>query len=69
VLNHEFKWIFLRKWEFVVSADVEKMCRQIKINYNNQQYQYILWRSSPVTYGTASASYLATRFLVDIADR
>jgi len=71
------KW---RKWEFVVSADIEKMYRQIKIDNNDQKYQYILWRNSPkekiktyklttVTYGTASAPYLATRVLVDIADK
>ncbi|XP_032569851.1 uncharacterized protein LOC116800206 [Drosophila sechellia] len=71
------KW---RKWEFVVSADIEKMYRQIKIDNDDQKYQYILWRNSPkekiktyklttVTYGTASAPYLATRVLVDIADK
>ncbi|KAH8346285.1 hypothetical protein KR059_000107, partial [Drosophila kikkawai] len=69
------KW---RKWEFVVLADIVKMYRQIKIN-NDQKYQKILWRNSPekiknyklttVTYGTASEPYLATRFLVDIAEK
>jgi len=60
-----------RKWEYVISDDREKMYRQIFIDEKDQEYQYILWRESSadiiksyklksVTYGTASAPYLAT---------
>jgi len=31
----------------VVSADIEKMYRQIKIDNNDEKYQNILWRNSP----------------------
>lgn len=60
--------------KFVLSADVEKMYRQVLINPDDRNYQRILWRENPndklehytlntVTYGTASAPYLAVRAL------
>ncbi|XP_037931353.1 uncharacterized protein LOC119666142 [Teleopsis dalmanni] len=69
------KW---RLWRFVVTADVEKMFRQIKITKEHQDYQRILWRENQtdkieefklttVTYGTASAAFLAVRTLQQIA--
>ncbi len=68
-----------RTHRFVFTADVEKMYRQIKIQNDHQKYQKILWRFSKdepiqdfalttVTYGTAAASYTATRVLKQIAD-
>ncbi|XP_037943055.1 uncharacterized protein LOC119675912 [Teleopsis dalmanni] len=51
------KW---RLWKFVVTADVEKMYRQIKIAEEHQDYQ--------LTYGTASAPFLAVRTLQQIAE-
>ncbi|XP_073831041.1 uncharacterized protein [Musca autumnalis] len=71
------KW---RSWRFVISADVEKMFRQINIAEEDQDYQYILWRNSrsepvqqykltTVTYGTASAPFLAVRTLIEIGNR
>uniref|UniRef100_W8AT37 Reverse transcriptase domain-containing protein n=1 Tax=Ceratitis capitata TaxID=7213 RepID=W8AT37_CERCA len=70
------KW---RLWKFVVTADVEKMFRQIKVHKEDQQYQNILWRNdskkpltvfrlNTVTYGTASAPFLAVRSLFKIAE-
>ncbi|GBO99183.1 hypothetical protein EVAR_485_1 [Eumeta japonica] len=55
----------------VLSADVEKMYRQIVVHPDDKHLQHILWRDSPtdplktfqlntVTYDAASAPYLAT---------
>lgn len=63
---------------FVITADIEKMYRQIKINPQHAFLQNILWRDSPeealkciqlntVTYGTNSAPFLACRTLKEIA--
>ncbi|XP_015437886.1 PREDICTED: uncharacterized protein LOC107193025, partial [Dufourea novaeangliae] len=59
------------------SADITKMYRQILIEPEERYFQRILWRQSPelpietfelntVTYGTASAPFLATRVLKQI---
>jgi hypothetical protein len=64
--------------EIVFTADVEKMYRQILVSEEDQNYQQILWRYNnneeintyklkTVTYGLASASYLATRCIKQIA--
>lgn len=66
--------IRLRQHKYVATADVEKMYRMININSDQHQLQQILWRFEPneklklyklktVTYGTASAPFLATRCL------
>jgi len=63
-----------RKYQFAFSADVEKMFRQILINKEDQDLQRIVWRETKnepiqhyrlktVTYGTASAPFLAMRCL------
>ena len=67
-----------RRHRFVISGDIEKMFRQIIVAPEDRDLQRIIWRSSPsepiseyqlntVTYGTASASYLAVRTLVQLA--
>ncbi|XP_037919504.1 uncharacterized protein LOC119656896 [Hermetia illucens] len=72
----------LMRWRthrYVIAADIEKMYRQISIHPQDQDYQRILWRSHPsepikhfklttVTYGTASAPYLAMRTLHQLSD-
>ncbi|XP_076392699.1 uncharacterized protein LOC143265299 [Megachile rotundata] len=66
--------IRFRKHRIVLSADIEKMYRQVLVASADRKYQRILWRSTDsepiktyelntVTYGTASASFLATRAL------
>ena len=66
-----------RHHNYVLSADVAKMYRQIEIKKDERAMQRILWRTddnSPikvyelntVTYGTASAPFLATRCLHEI---
>lgn len=70
--------IRFRKFKYAFTADIEKMYRQIKINENDTNMQMIVWRDNEneemqffnlntVTYGTASAPYLATRTLVKMA--
>ncbi|XP_045498174.1 uncharacterized protein LOC123696164 isoform X2 [Colias croceus] len=64
----------MRQHKFIATADVEKMYRMIYVHEDQHQLQQILWRFEPyeqikqyklktVTYGTASAPYLATRCL------
>ncbi|GFW94123.1 DUF1758 domain-containing protein, partial [Trichonephila clavipes] len=64
----------LRLNEIAFSADIQQMYRQILIDQEGQNVQRIVWRESKdspireyelctVTYGTASAPYLATRCL------
>lgn len=68
-----------RTFQFVFSADIEKMFRQIVVNPEHRTLQNILWRDSPVeslkclelqtvTYGTNSAPYLSTRCLIELAN-
>ncbi|XP_043257972.1 uncharacterized protein LOC122400517 [Colletes gigas] len=68
-----------RKHKYVLSADIEKMYRQIRIRTEDRQYQRILWRTNEseeirvfelntVTYGTASAPFLATRALRQLGE-
>ncbi|XP_011858580.1 PREDICTED: uncharacterized protein LOC105556118, partial [Vollenhovia emeryi] len=64
---------------YILSADIEKMYRQVLVNPNQRALQRILWRPSNIdtiqtfelktlTYGTASAPYLATRCLIQLAN-
>lgn len=63
-----------RQHRCVLSADVEKMYRQIVVHPSDRHLQHVLWRDSydepikkfvlnTVTYGTSSAPFLATRCL------
>ncbi|XP_076660786.1 uncharacterized protein LOC143364212 [Halictus rubicundus] len=69
--------IRFREHRIVLSADIAKMYRQVLVRPEDRKYQQILWRFSEdesirayslntVTYGTASASYLATRALQQV---
>lgn len=68
-----------RKHRFVLTADIQKMYRQVRVDPNQTSLQRIFWRESPaeklrvlelstVTYGTAAAPFLATRSLVQLCD-
>ncbi|XP_018407682.1 PREDICTED: uncharacterized protein LOC108783580 [Cyphomyrmex costatus] len=70
--------IKFRMWKYVISGDVTKMYHQIWVDKSQRRLQRILWRSNDteevrtfelatVTYGTASASFLAIRSLQEIA--
>ncbi|XP_066600038.1 uncharacterized protein [Prorops nasuta] len=67
-----------RQFSYVFTADIIKMFRQIGTNSLDQDLQRILWSPIPgqaprdyrlttVTYGTASAPYLAIRTLIQLA--
>lgn len=71
--------ISFRQFNFVATADIEKMYRQILIDPSQRNLQKIVWRESPkdklqsytlntVTYGTASAPYLAIRSIHEVAN-
>ncbi|XP_073821291.1 uncharacterized protein [Musca autumnalis] len=70
------KWRF---YEYVFSADITKMYRQILVNPSHTNYQKIVFRSSEeeeiqdyrlktVTFGVNCAPYLALRTLLQLAD-
>ncbi|XP_074036726.1 uncharacterized protein [Leptinotarsa decemlineata] len=67
-----------RQHSYVLTCDIEKMYRQVKMNPSQRHLQNILWRNSPqeelkciqlstVTYGVTSSSFLATRVLKELA--
>ena len=68
-----------RVHQIVLTADIEKMFRQIRVDPRDAKYQKILWRDNlnekikvfqlnTVTYGTASAPFLAVRTLQQLAE-
>lgn len=68
-----------RTHPIMLIADIKQMYRQILVDERDTPYQRIVWRQSPehpletyelktVTYGTASAPFLATRVLQQLAD-
>lgn len=69
--------IHWRKYEYAISSDIEKMYRQIWIDPDDTHFQRILWQSADsteiksyhlktVTFGVASAPFLAIRTLFQI---
>lgn len=70
--------IRFRTYKYAFTGDIEKMYRSVVINENQRCFQKILWRFdssqkiseyelNTVTYGTASAAYLAIRCLQQLA--
>lgn len=66
-------------FRYALAADIIKMYRQILVHPSQTRYQRILWRDTPkadvktyelttVTYGTSSASFIATRCLKHLAE-
>ena len=69
-----------RTFAYVIVADIIKMYRQILLHESQTHLQKIVWREDPsspigeyelltVTYGTSSASFLATRCLQHLAQK
>lgn len=68
-----------RTHQIILAADIEKMYRMVNMNKDDAKYHRIVWREEQnqeleifelktVTYGTASAPYLATRVLHELAE-
>ncbi|KAL4103845.1 hypothetical protein QTP88_019180 [Uroleucon formosanum] len=68
-----------RTHKYAISADISKMYRQIWVTPEHRKYQKIFWRKNKeqpmqifqlntVTYGTVSASFLATACLYKLAE-
>ncbi|XP_051171916.1 uncharacterized protein LOC127288483 [Leptopilina boulardi] len=68
-----------RTHQYALTTDIEKMYRQILVDEHDTPYQQLLYRENQnetikiyraktVTYGTASAPYLAIRTLFQLAD-
>ncbi|XP_055633775.1 uncharacterized protein LOC129774102 [Toxorhynchites rutilus septentrionalis] len=80
VIQDDLRSIVMRSrlHSFLLIADITKMFRQINLHHKDTPYQRIFWRSSSsepvrmyeltVTYGTASAPYLATRVFKQLAN-
>lgn len=69
--------IRFRTYDYVVSADVEKMYRQVLVHEEDRQYQRILWRKgdkiktfelNTLTFGVSSSPFLAIRTIHKLAD-
>eukprot|EP00102_Acyrthosiphon_pisum_P024198 XP_016661408.1 PREDICTED: uncharacterized protein LOC107884242 [Acyrthosiphon pisum] len=81
VLQDELLYILarFRTYNYVLSADITKMYRQIKVANEDCNYQRILWRADPkmpiqvyrlttLTYGTVPAAFIATACLKKLAE-
>lgn len=81
ILQQDLRSILMRSrmHQVMIIADIKQMYRQILVDPRDTQLQRIVWRSSmdapldtyklkTVTYGTASAPFLATRVLKQLAD-
>ena len=71
--------LLFRTYQIAFPADIAKMYNQVRIHEDDRKLQRILWRRSAdeslrtyelstVTYGTASAPYLATGCLQKLAE-
>lgn len=69
--------IRFRTYEYVISADIEKIFRQIFLHEDNRCYQKILWRRNDVietlqlnvlTFGVSSSPFLAIRVIQKLAE-
>ncbi|XP_018405188.1 PREDICTED: uncharacterized protein LOC108781649 [Cyphomyrmex costatus] len=81
VLQQELISILLRfrTYKYVLTSDIEKMYRQIKVDAEQTSLQRIVWRNDPseniktyelltLTYGTVPASFIATKVIQQLAD-
>jgi len=70
--------IWFRQFNYVFTADMEKMYRQVKIHPDDGKFQRILWKDADgniltyelqtVTYGLSCAPYLALRAIIQLIE-
>ncbi|XP_018378079.1 PREDICTED: uncharacterized protein LOC108770842 [Trachymyrmex cornetzi] len=69
--------IRFRTYNYVITADIEKMYRQVWVHEDDRRYQRILWRRNgkietfqlnTLTFGVASSPFLAIRTIQKLAD-
>lgn len=69
--------IRFRTYKVVVTADIEKMYRQVLVHEDDRKYQQILWRRNnkietfqlnTLTFGVSSSPFLAIRTIQKLAD-
>lgn len=69
--------IRFRTYNCVITADIEKMYRQVSLHEDDRRYQLILWRHdgkietfqlNTLTFGVSSSPFLAIRTLQQLAD-
>ncbi|XP_011884070.1 PREDICTED: uncharacterized protein LOC105571210 [Vollenhovia emeryi] len=69
--------IRFRTYKVVITADIEKMYRQVSLHESDRRYQRILWRRdgeimtfqlNTLTFGVASSPFLAIRTIQKLAD-
>ncbi|XP_046424700.1 uncharacterized protein LOC124181972 [Neodiprion fabricii] len=78
IQNKLFEHILrFRMYEYVLTADIAKMYRQVLVDARDRKYQRIFWyhdnkikayELNTVTFGVASAPYLAIRTIQQLAD-
>ncbi|XP_036146050.1 uncharacterized protein LOC118646705 [Monomorium pharaonis] len=69
--------IRFRSYKYVVTADIEKMYRQVLVHENDRRYQRVLWRRggkietfqlNTLTFGVSSSPFLAIRTIQKFAE-
>ncbi|XP_077278038.1 uncharacterized protein LOC143906111 [Temnothorax americanus] len=69
--------IRFRTYNYVITADIEKMYRQVLVHEDDRRYQRILWRRggnletfqlNTLTFGVSSSPFLAIRTIQKLAD-
>lgn len=70
--------LLFRTYKYTIQCDIRHMYRMIQVHPDHRRLQNILWRENGVvnvlqlqtlTYGLTSSAYLATRCLIELANR
>ena len=78
-IQTEIIWLILRfrQYKYVITADIEKMYRQVLVRPEDRKFQRLSWKSSDkiktyelntATFGLACAPFLAIRCLYQLAE-
>ncbi|KAF2890393.1 hypothetical protein ILUMI_15780 [Ignelater luminosus] len=72
--------ILFRSYKYILITDIRQMYRSVMLHHNFKSFQNILWRDNPeeelkclqlqtVTWDLKPSAYLATRCLIELADK